>query len=39
MIAIDTISDTLATIVAKLTDACPGAPRNWSIASAGTTRP
>ena len=34
MIAIDTMSDTLATIVARLTPACPGAPRSCASASA-----
>ena len=38
MIAIDTISATLATIAARLTVACPGVSRNCSSASAAGTR-
>ena len=37
MIAIETISDTLATMVARLTVVCPGVPRSWSNASAAGT--
>ena len=37
MIAIDTISATLATIAARLTMACPGAARNCASASAAAT--
>ena len=35
MITIDTVRLTLATIAARLTLTCPGAPRNWAIASRG----
>ena len=35
--AIETISETLATMVARLTVAWPGAPRSWSSASAAGT--
>ncbi len=38
MMAIDTISETLATMVARLAVACPGAPRSWSNARAAGTR-
>ncbi len=34
MIAIAAISEKLATIAARLTAACPGAPRSWASASA-----
>jgi hypothetical protein len=35
MITIETVRLTLATIAARLTLTCPGAPRNWAIASFG----
>ncbi len=35
MITIDTVRLTLATIAARLTAACPGAPRSWASASRG----
>ena len=38
MIAIAAISEKLATIAARLTAACPGAPRSWEMASAIQTR-
>ena len=38
MIAIDTIRLTLATIAARLTATCPGAPRSCNSASRGGAR-
>ena len=38
MIAIAAISEKLATMAARLTIACPGAPRSWAQASAVDAR-